>query len=270
MVYGAGMRRIFTTLATAALLAAVPAAAQTPTYANGMRLSLGYDGRVILKVLDVRINAQVANGGYHADIRMVSSGILALFKRLDQRASVDGVVQDGRANPRTFQHRNLNGRAVRVTWGGGQVNTYATPAYPNMGSPAASQAQRLESTDPLTQAVRISLTAEGRSPCGQTLRIFDGKQRYDLVLSGGAARGADGRESRIGLTETTGCTLQYREVAGFRAKPPNERNQGIRGTIRVGFGRLGRGGPWVLSSLRAPTMLGDAVVELREATVRYP
>lgn len=264
------MRRIFTTLAAAALLAAVPAAAQTPTYANGMRLSLGYDGRLILKVLDARINVQVANGGYHADIRLVSSGILALFKRLDQRASVDGVLQGGQAQPRTFQHRNLSGRAVRVTWGGGQVNTYATPAYPNMGSPPASQAQRLEATDPLTQAVRISLTAEGRSPCGQTIRIFDGKQRYDLVVSAGSGRAADSRERRIGLTDAVGCTLQYREVAGFRAKPPDQRNQGIRGAVRVGFGRLGQGGPWVLSSLRAPTMLGDAVVELREAQVRYP
>ena len=268
------MRRIFTALAAAALLAAVPAVAQAPgsppTYANGLRLSLGYDGSVILKVLDVRINAQVANGGYHADVRLVSSGILALFKRLDQRASVDGVVQGGIAQPRTFQHRNLNSRAVRVVWGAGEVNTYATPAYPNMGTPPASQAQRLEATDPLTQAVRISLTFEGRNPCGQTLRVFDGKQRYDLVLSAGAARGADRREQRIGLTETAGCTLQYREVAGFRPKPPDQRNQGIRGTVRVGFGRLGRGGPWVLSSLRAPTLLGDAVIELREAQVRYP
>lgn len=264
------MRRILTTLAVAATAAAVPAAAQTPDFASGMRLSLGYDGRLILKVLDVRINETIGGGQYRADVRLVSSGILALFKRLDQRASVQGAIRNGVATPRVFQHRNLNSRAVRATWTGSDVVTSATPPYRNMGEPPATRAQRLEAVDPLTQAVRLSLTAGNQNPCRQTLRTFDGKQRYDLEMSFNGARAPDRREQRIGLTDTINCTLRYREVAGFRAKPPEQRSQGLRTVVRVGFGRLGAGGPWVLSSLRAGTQLGDAVIELREAQVSYP
>lgn len=267
------MRRLLTTVAATAVLAGVPAAAQAPTapsYAAGMRLSLGYDGRLIVKVLDVRINQTLGAGTYRSDVRLVSSGIMALFKRLDQRASVVGALSGATANPRVFQHRNLNGRAVRATWTGSDVVTSATPAYSNMGEPPASRPQRLESIDPLTAAVRLALTAEGRNPCQQTLRIFDGKQRYNLEMAFAGERAADRREQRIGLTNTINCTLRYREVAGFKAKPPEERNQGLRSVVRVSLGRLGAGGPWVLSSLRAGTQLGDAVIELREAQVSYP
>jgi len=264
------MKPTLTALAAAALLTAWPATAQAPAYADSLRLTLNYDGRLIVKVLDVRVEQTVRDGAYTSSARLVSSGILALFKRLDQRASVEGRLRDGRPEPAVFRHRNLGGRSVTASWTGSDVTTQAAPAYSSLGDPAATRAQRAEAVDPLTQVLRMALTPDGRNPCqAGTRRFFDGKQRYDLDFVFSGARTPDRRERRVGLTDTIGCTVRYREVAGFRRKPPEQRGQGLRGAVTVGFGRYGQGGPWVLSSLRAGTRLGDAVIELRSAEVAY-
>ncbi len=264
------MKRTLTALAGAALLSAVPAAAQAPSYADGMTLTLDYDGRVVVKVLDVRVEHVVADGRHRSSARLVSSGILSVFKRLDQRASSEGRMSDGVPQPGVFRHRNLNGRAVTATWGGGDVTTQATPPYSNLGDPAATRAQRIEAVDPVTQALRLTLTPEGRNPCqGGVRRFFDGKQRYDLDVTFVGAREPDRRERRVGLTNTIRCSVRFREVAGFRRKTPEERAQGLRSAITLDFGRYGQGGPWLLSQLRASTVLGPAVIELRSAQVRY-
>lgn len=258
--------------AVCAAVLSAPATAQAPAAAaaatSGMRVELAYDGRLRVKVLDVRVNASVDGDSYQVSSRMVSSGALALVRRLDQRASAAGAVDDGTARPRSFQHRNGNERSVRVTWSGGDATSVATPAYPDEGAEPVTRAQRVEAADPLTQAVALSLTAQGRDPCARTLRIYDGHRRYDVVMTSRGARAPNAREQRIGLTEPTVCAVRMRPVSGHRPRRPNER-RGPERPIQVSLARLGVGGPWVLSSLETRTPLGAAVMELREGRVSY-
>lgn len=259
--------------AAAALGAALsaPAVAQAPAAADlsrGMRVDLAYDGRLSVKVLDVRVTATVDGDSYRVNSRMVSSGVLALLRRLDQRASSTGGVRNGTASPGSFQHRNGAERSVRVSWTGGEVVSAATPAYPNEGAAPVTQAQRLEAADPLTHAVRLSLTPPGRDPCAQTLRVYDGHRRYDVVMSPRGPRQPNAREQRIGLTEPMVCTVRTRPVSGHRPPRPGERRRPER-PIQVTMARLGAGGPWVMSALQTSTPLGAAVMELREGRVSY-
>ena len=102
-------------------------------------------------------------------------------------------------------------------------------------------------------------------PCGRTLRLFDGKQRYDLDFGPGAPAKTDAREQRLGLTHAVHCSVRFREVAGFKKKPPTERNQGLKHPIAIGFARVGENGPWVVSSAQANTPLGDATIPASRA-----
>ena len=129
-----------------------------------------------------------------------------------------------------------------------------------MGDPPADRAQKFEATDPLTALVRLTLAAE---PCGRTLKIFDGKQRYDLEFTPGVPAKTDGREQHLGLVGAIHCSVRFREVAGFKKKPPSERNQGLKRPIALRFAHLGAGGPWVISSATSETPLGAATITLQ-------
>ena len=101
------------------------------------------------------------------------------------------------------------------------------------------------------------------------IHFYDGKQRYDLDFTYKGPAPAEERERRLGLTDTIRCSLVYREVAGFKRKPPEQRSQGLRRDVTIGLGRLGPGGPWVVSLLRADTFLGAAEINLVNLRVAH-
>ncbi len=243
-------------------LGAIPASAQGPG-PGPFRLSLGYDGRLILKVLDIQVEETAAAEGFTAQVKLRSSGVLRAFRPFDTHAEARGRIVHGEAWPGTFHAQNVDSKANRhtdVAWTGSDVVATLNPPVHSMGEPPADRAQKLEAVDPVTGVVRMALAAE---PCGRTLKLFDGKQRYDLDFTPGSAARADAREQRLGLTGAVHCFVRFREIAGFKKKPPSERNQGLKHPIAVGFARVGVNGPWVVSSLSSETPLGAATVVLQ-------
>ena len=252
-------KSVLAALAGAGFLA-LPAQAEGP---GSLRLSLGYDGRLILKVLDIQVDETTNGPGFAASVRIRSYGVLRAFKPFDTAAEARGRLSAGQAWPGTFHAQNYDSKANRrteVAWTGSDVSVTLTPPVRSMGDPPATLAQKLEATDPVTGVVRIALSAP---PCGRTMRFFDGKQRYDLDFTAGADARPDAREQRLGLMSPVHCQVRFREVAGFKKKPPSERNQGLKHPIEIGFARVGAGGPWVVSSATSNTPLGDATILLQ-------
>ena len=253
-----------TGLAAAAglLVLSAPAEAQAP---GKFRMNLAYEGKLLVKVLDVAISQTADDNGYVSTAQITSYGVLAAFKKINQTATARGVVDGGMARPTQFNHHNRaskRGRRIEVRWNGASVTTTATPRYKSMGEPPASAAQRAEAVDPVTGLMRLALSDRQAQLCTGTLKFFDGKQRYDLVFSGRAAATPTARERRLGLVNMVKCNVVYREVAGFKKKPPEQRNQGLKKPIAIVFGQAGQGGPWVMSSMTGSTPLGNAVIEL--------
>lgn len=257
-----------TGLAAAAglLVLSAPAEAQAP---GKFRMKLAYEGRLLVKVLDVSITQEADANGYVSTAQVTSYGVLAAFKKINQVATARGRIDGGSARPSQFNHHNRaskRGRRIEVRWNGANVSTVATPRYKSMGEPPASAAQRAEAVDPVTGLMRLALADRQAQVCTGTLKFFDGKQRYDLVFSGRAASSPTPRERRLGLINTVKCNVVYREVAGFKKKPPAERNQGLKKPIAMVFGQAGANGPWVISSMTGQTPLGNAVIELARLT----
>jgi hypothetical protein len=256
-------------LAAAAGCVLLSASAEAQAPAGKFRMNLAYEGRLIVKVLDVTISQTADNNGYVSTAHLTSYGVLSAFKKINQTATTRGGVDRGLARPSTFSHRNLanpKGRKIDVRWSGGNVVTTASPPYGNLGHPPATLAQKLEAVDPITGLMRLALADSQAQVCSGTLKFFDGKQRYDLAFSGRTATAPSPRERRLGLINTVRCRVVYREVAGFKRKPPEKRNQGLNKPITIAFGQAGQGGPWVISSLTGQTPLGNAVIELSRLT----
>jgi len=245
--------------------AAGPARAQDP-----LRLELNYDGSLYVKVLDVAVEQVLDAKSFQASAHIKTSGILALFKKINLRAEAAGKLDNAVALPRTFTYQNNDGhknRRVSAIWSPGDVETESQPRYPNLGDPPATREQKLEAADPLTILTRITVLPQADKPCQGVAQFFDGKQRYDVEYSFRGAAQPDDRERRLGITSAVRCALTYREVAGFKKKPADQRTQGIRREVSLGLGRMGPAGPWVISYLKADTMLGQAEVDLVAAKV---
>jgi hypothetical protein len=254
-------------LAALLLVLAGPAAAEPGP--SSLQMSLAYDGRLFIKVLDLNFDEKIGPSGYGSSVSMASYGVLALFKHFDIKASAEGRFVGGQAKPQTFDYINHDGKRVRqvaVSWSEDDVSMTSQPAFANLGDPPATPAQKTAAADPLTQMVRIMLTPPHAHPCDGDTRYFDGKQLYslDLVPAGTGELSDHARE--LGLVNPLRCTVRYRQVAGFKHKAPAKRDQGL-GPISVTLGQFGQNGPWAIALMDADTKLGHARIELREAHV---
>jgi hypothetical protein len=251
-------------LAALALAVGPEARAQMP--AQGLRLNLGYDGRLFFKVLDIELTAKADQHGFDASSRLTSAGILAAFKHVDERASSEGHMIGDEPEPGVFDYQNLGGkthRRVRAVWTGADVAMNADPPFPNLGDPPATREQKIAAADPLTALMRMTLKGSRADICSRTYLFFDGKQLYALDFAEPQDAEPSKTETELGLVNPFRCDVRFREVAGFRRKPPDQRNQGLQKPIHVSFAEVGAGGPWVISSLHAATPLGWAVIELK-------
>jgi len=259
-------------IAALCVMFAAPAHAQSP---DETRLSLAYDGRLILKVLDIHVEQRLSPSGFGASAQLASFGALALFKKFDVHATTQGRIEEGEARPGVFHYENQDGkrdRHVVATWSEADVAVTSTPPYADLGQPPASHAQKLSSADPLTQLMRVTLASARANPCGGDSHLFfDGKQLYALDFGAGVAETELlTNQQHLGLSNLVRCSVRCREVAGFKAKPAAQRNQGLKRAIEVTFGQVGSGGPWVMALMQADTPLGPAYVELRHIRLVRP
>lgn len=251
-------------LAASAVLFATAAGAQ-PDSAE-MQLSLGYDGKVLVKVLDMQVEQRATAHGHSSTARLTSYGILAAFKHVDEQASSSGRIVRGDPRGGNFSYANLTGktqRKVQTTWTDGDVTMRATPPFTSLGDTLPTRAQKLAAADPLTQLMRMTLNGQRADLCRQTYHFFDGKQLYDLAFSGPRTVVGGGREQRLGLVNLLRCDVRYIEIAGFKKKQAKKGAEGMNRPIIVEFAQVGSAaGPWVLSSLQAQTPLGPATIDL--------
>lgn len=250
--------------AAALTLAAASAQAQPPP--TPVKLSLGYDGRLIIKVLDIHFDEAATPTAFAAAASLRSYGILAAFKKFNVKASARGRIEDGGPRPGLFLYDNQDGkreRKVQVTWRPREVAMTSTPVFSNLGQPPASLEQKLASADPLTQLMRLTLASNPTTICNGAPRFFDGKQLYALEFDHGQTLNVGADQRALGVTSLVRCEVHYHEIAGFKAKPPEKRNQGLKSQITVAFGQLGDNGPWVIDRISADTALGPAIIELK-------
>jgi hypothetical protein len=260
-------------LALAALAAslAFPAAAvpmERPK-ALGSGLVLAYDGVVLVKVLDIRVEQRFGDDAFTATARLKSHGVLSVFKKMDVSANAAGRLEGFTANPAAFDHVNQDGkenRRVKVRWGAADVSAAIAPAYRSMGDPAPTPAQKVAAADPLTQLTRFALSASETGPCGRTTRFFDGRQLYQVEFGPPEPRVPRPREQGLGFQGAIGCSLTFNEIAGFDRKPPEKKNQGLRQPMRIEFAKASNQA-WVVTAVRGRTPLGEAKIELVSAQV---
>jgi hypothetical protein len=252
--------------------AAVLPPAPPPSESLPLKLSMSYDGRVLVKILEIQIDEEAGPKAYSAKAHLRTYGILALFRKINLHAASVGRVVGDKVLPIAFFHHNTDGkreRKVKTAWARNDVTTVSQPAFDFLGDPAATKSQKLEAIDPLSQIVHIALKAApgAGNPCAESGRFFDGKQRYDVDFIAEGPSPLDEREKKLGLTRAIKCRMHYRPVAGFKKKSSEERKEGLKKDVVAELARVGEDGPWVISSMKADTKFGQATLSLTRLSV---
>lgn len=236
------------TLSTTMLCLAVafsPGSSQTPEpvdvmnpietlkHGDARRLHIEYDGIAPLP-LGIRIRAAKADliGDFSADRYQVYSrarvaGIAALFLDYNLIMKSEGEVTNEGLRPLLYSSGNETGRKdrkVKVRYENEDVVTLAEPPFPDMGKPPATLDDKLKSRDPLTALMNVAVDpyANDSNPCGEDLRFFDGKQRFDIKLS---YVGNEKFRTNGWSGEAIKCSAEYVELGGFGHKTPEEVQQ---------------------------------------------
>lgn len=258
---------LFTGALAALALLAAPAVAETPT-SGDLTMSLSYDGKLYVKILSVELEQSAGRRSFQSQLKVMAQGPLALFKKLDVRASTKGDIDRGAPKPETFNYVSKSGqkqRTLTADWTGRDVETSALPAFADLGDPPATRAQRLEGADPLTQLMRLALADQ---PCAGVARFYDGKQRYNLNMTRLGPGKLDEAQTAMGLASPIRCQAKFERVAGFKMnKTKAEQDAVSMRDMAISFARVGADGPWVIASLTIDTGLGPAQLRLSRMKV---
>jgi hypothetical protein len=253
-------------------LAAAPGAAQPlPAryafdYAGSLN-ALHITGDV--KVLSLHVEERAGAADFTTNAEMHSYGVLRLLRAIDITTHATGPVREGLPQPHSFIFDTLeHGRMKHVSLTWTPVGVIEQPPHHDDGDPPLTPAVELTASDPVTLFSRGVYAPSGQAICARSWRFFDGAVVYELRIQAGGATPVAPGDRALGVTQEVRCEVRYAEIAGFRHKPGDHRDEGLKSTIHVVFGQLGPAGPWVFVSMNADTILGDARVQLTGVRVQ--
>lgn len=210
-----------------------------------------------------KFRSQVDGKRYTLDGDAELSALLGAFKwRGVSRAS--GTV--GKTGPRpagytlSFKGNSQSG-AIRVGFGDNRVTSATVvPPFPVTADEVPLRSQHLNGAlDPLTAVMALTF-GSASNPCGQTLQIFDGKQRFDLALGYRGQRAASRGQALVV------CGVDYRPLGGYRANAQTEQLAKANG-IEVAMLPLPRANMAVPHEVTIPTSVGSVVLSAEKIAV---
>jgi len=119
--------------------------------------------------------------------------------------------------------------------------------------------------DPLSSLMAMT-KAKGKDPCARRLPVFDGKQRFDLILSyAGRQRIRSGGRDAVGYV----CSVRYRPIAGYQ---PNAQTQKMANStaLRIVLQPISGARLLVPYQITIPTIAGSITITSKRISVATP
>jgi len=209
----------------------------------------------------------VADDQYTAVASGRTSGLLAVFSGGHGTAASRGSIKGGMLQAASFVSNVVSGKKideVRMTLSGGVVKdlTAEPPMPPVPDRIPVTDAHKRGVTDPMTGGL-VAMTGSGDTvtpeACHRTLPIFDGRGRFDLVLT--FKRIERVRAERGYAGPVVVCNVHYRPIAGHRANRAAIRYLMEANDIEVWYAPVAGTRILVPYRISVPTVLGTAVLE---------
>lgn len=221
---------------------------------------------------NIGIKSSFAGNSYSAVSRLKTAGVVNSFYEAIIDATSIGNVQGASFAPQKYDSNTNNekqNQKVGLTYTAAGIQLYSDPPYNTARFPVTED-QKRGTLDPLSGLV-FSLSGVSHSaskPCGETVRVFDGRRRYDIELTfaGNDKVKTDGGYSGPAVK----CTVVYKQIAGFK---PNLNKGKSLPVITAWFAPMesNSGGPvkrfMVPVKIMTDTPYGVALAHARKVTI---
>ncbi|MBK3731614.1 DUF3108 domain-containing protein [Azospirillum brasilense] len=248
------MKRI---LLAAGLLTLLPAAGSAATleldfaaYGGGVSLARG---SVVLTE-----EAEGAASRYRAALEAEAVPWLGLFTNFRYHAESAGRLEAGTAQPDRFRgERRLRRKQdiMTLTFGSDGVDVEAEPPLSPDKAARVPPDSRRGSIDPLSAGAAVILTASRAGGCGGRYPVYDGRRRYDIIMTPQGQGNLPSSRYRIATGSAEVCAVTVRPVAGFEGDRDRDRffAEGVERKATVWFARAPESGRVVPVTVEVPT-----------------
>ena len=197
------------------------------------------------------------------------SAVFGAFEWMGRTRSY-GIAGSKKPNPKDYAfdyHSNADKGSVRIAFMRGHIiRSDVSPYKPYTNQYIPLRREHMRNVyDPISAVMALTRSASD-DPCQQKLPIFDGKQRFDLVLSP-MGRKQIREEGPSGLPELAYvCKVQYVPIGGYKPDSQTDymvKNQGMRIVLRaVPSAKL-----FIPYEVRIPTIAGEALLSSRKVNI---
>ncbi len=194
------------------------------TVAQGETLSLGYDIYIGgLHALAATVDVTQDGPRYRATAAGQTRGLIDFLFSWTSHAKATGQRQGDGYRPQHYVSASQwrgRARGRRLDFfGGGAYRLERTPPRKARGQrrPLPPEMIRL-TVDPLTAALRAITQLARAGSCGGTIRVFDGKRRYDLAFADEGADLVDASRLSIFQGPARRCSFTMDRIHGFKKK----------------------------------------------------
>lgn len=246
---------------------ALPAAAEQPWPRQvDARYKIAFNG---IEVGKFQFRADVSGTDYTATGDARLSALFGAFKwqgATRSSGSLAGIHAQPAGYTFDFDGAGKSGSIKMGFKSGGVANVSVLPPKPPQPDTVPVREQHLQNVlDPLSAVLALSRTANS-NPCGRRIPIFDGKQRFDLVLT-------YVRQQRVAETRPSGqpgvaivCKVRYVPIAGYRM---NEETRHMASTdgIEVALRPVPSADLFVPYQITIPTFAGSATLTSEHVSI---
>jgi hypothetical protein len=226
------------------------------------------DIRYAISMTGIRVGqsawkAEMGDERYNAEASGGSVDLLSIFTKGEGVAQTSGVIKEGALVPTTFSSSMVEDgeqTEVKMSFEEGTVTVLKDDGPPPTDRVPLREEHLRGVSDPLSALLLANTNGAkfGKQTCERTLAIFDGRRRYDLVLSFKRMEELARKpyEGRVLV-----CNVVLRPIAGHRANSMVMKYIAGRRDIEIGFAPMA--GARFLAPLRlsVPTLLGTIAID---------
>lgn len=247
--------------AAAVLLSALPVEASTleldfTAYGGGLRIAEG----------TLRLDAAgPANGPYAVRLDAGWASWITLFSTFRYEAEAAGTLGNPSVRPARFKsERQLRRKrdVLRLDYAGAAPTVRMEPTRDPDDAKLVPEEATRGTADPLSVGAAVIAAAGGPSPCTGRYPVYDGRRRYDVLLTPLGREVLEPSSSRMGAGPTEACQLTLRPVAGFQRDldPDKFFVQSVDRTAKLWFLRVEPQGRVVPVQMEVETNVGTFYV----------
>lgn len=229
-------RRTYAALATLTL-----SLAWRPAAASSDRMNLVYEvysGG--FHVLNFELDLALAPERYDVTARINSAGFIGWFMPWRQISESRGALGPELVSPELHRSQaDFRGRkrSVEIDYDAGKVGEVRVdpPAREDEGRDEVPVERRREAMDPISSILSAIRRISAGQGCGGRLPVFDGRRRYDLVLTDHSNRGPGQPQLAGAPSEKVQCDFVYEPIAGHNRRDADPETKDKR---RIQSGRV--------------------------------